>query len=55
MILNIFSNLWNSLTEFSNGCYDFIMNHYDEPFLWIILFGILLLIAYVAISNLANK
>ncbi len=55
MILNIFTEMWSKITEWSNQFYDFIMNHYDEPFLWIIIFAILLVIAYAAISNLGNK
>lgn len=55
MILSIFNDIWNKLTEITNEFYDFIMNHYDEPFLWITIFIILMVICYAAISNLANK
>ncbi len=55
MILNVFDNIWTSLTEWSNECYKFIMNHFDEPFFWIILAIILIAITFWAISDLANK
>jgi hypothetical protein len=55
MILNIFSDIWTKLTELSNKCYNFIMSNYDKPFFWLIIFSILLVISYYAISNLANK
>lgn len=55
MILSIFTDLWDKMKELSDKFYDFIMRNYSEPFFWIIIFGILLLVAYYAISNLANK
>lgn len=55
MIVNIFIDIWNKITELYEKFYNFIMQNYNEPFLWIILFGILLLIAYIAIANLTNK
>ena len=55
MILNIFSNIWNKLNELANEFYDFMMNNFDEPFLWIIILVFLLVISYGAISNMANK
>lgn len=54
-MLNIFNDIWNKLTELTNKFHDFIMNNYDEPFLWITILVVLLLITYWAISNLANK
>lgn len=55
MIANIFTNIWNKITELFGDFYDFIMKNYDKPFFWIILFAILLLIAYITIANLSNK
>ncbi len=55
MIANIFNDMWDKVVEFSDSCYDYIMRNYDQPFFWIIIFGVLLLIAYWAISNFANK
>lgn len=51
MILNI----WEKLNEFSDKCYNFVMAHYDEPFFWIIIFAVLLIIGYKAITAIANK
>ena len=55
MILNIFNNIWNKLTDFSDYCYDFIMDNFGNYFFWIIIFTILLIVAYIAISSFANK
>lgn len=55
MILDIFNDIWNSITKFVDDSHDFIMANYDEPFLWIIIFVVLLAICYGAISNMANK
>ena len=55
MILNIFNDIWNKLTEISNECYDFIMSNFDEPFLWIIILVVLIAISYGTIANIANK
>lgn len=55
MITNIFNDIWTQITNFFNNFYDFVMKNYDEPFFWIILFCLLLLIAYTAINTLANK
>ncbi len=55
MILNIFDDIWGKLTEFSNDCYDFIMDHYSDPVLWIVIVLVLIVITYGAISNIANK
>lgn len=55
MILNIFDDIWNKLTDISNNCYDFIMEHFDDPFFWIIIFVVLITICYVTISSIANK
>lgn len=48
-------SIWDSLKEISNNFKDFIMKNFDNPFFWIIIFGILLAIAIAAISNLADK
>lgn len=55
MTLNIFNDIWNNLLELSNKFTDFIVDNYNEPFLWITIFIILLLIGYLAISALGNK
>lgn len=55
MTLNIWNDIWTKLTDFSNDCYNYIMNHFDNPFLWIIIVVVLVAIGYGAISNLANK
>lgn len=55
MLANIFNDIWNEINKIFGDFYNFVMENYDEPFFWIILFGILLLITYIAISNLANK
>lgn len=55
MIVNIFMDIWNKIIEIFNDFYNFIMKNYNEPFLWITIFGIMLLIAYVTIANLTNK
>lgn len=55
MITSILTDIWDKITEISNNFYDFIMDNYTEPFMWIIIFAILLLVAYYAISNLGNK
>lgn len=51
MILSI----WDKVKGVSDDFYDFVMSHYDEPLFWIIIFGVLLLIAYFAISKFADK
>lgn len=48
-------NIWNSIVETVGKAEKFIVANYDEPFLWIIIFGVLLAIAYIAISKLADK
>lgn len=55
MILNIFNDIWSKLVELTNNFYDFIMNHFDDPFLWITIVVVLLVITYGLISNIANK
>lgn len=55
MTLNIFDDIFDWLKEVSDQFYRFVMDNYNEPFLWITIFGILLLIAVYGISNLANK
>lgn len=55
MNLNIFNNIWNQINKLSNDFYNFVMKNYDQPFFWIIIFCILLLIAYATINSLANK
>lgn len=51
MILNI----WDSLNKFSNDINKFIERHYDEPFFWITLFVVLLVIAVTTITKLGDK
>lgn len=48
-------SIWDTLKEVSNNCKDFIMENFDNPFFWIIIFGVLLAIGIMAISNLADK
>lgn len=48
-------SIWDSLKEISNDFKDFIMENFDNPFFWIIIFGVLLAIGIAAISNLADK
>ena len=48
-------SIWESSTELANNFNRFIENNFDNPFLWIVLFIVLLLIAVVTISNLADK
>ncbi len=55
MIASIFTDIWDKINQVFGDFYDFIMENYDKPFLWIILFGVLLLIAYATIANLTNK
>lgn len=55
MILDIFDDMWTKLNEISDSCYNFVMSHYDEPFLWLIIFVILLVVGYKAITAMANK
>lgn len=55
MILNIFDDIWTKITELADDFYDLIMENYDEPFLWIIIFVVLAVVAYSAISSLSNK
>ncbi len=55
MILSIFTDLWDKITQLSDKFYKFVMDNYTEPFFWIIIFGILLAVAYYAISSLSNK
>lgn len=55
MILNIFDDIWTKLNDLADNCYDFVMQHYENPFFWILIVGVIILICYSAISNLANK
>lgn len=55
MILDIFSDIWSGITNIFDELHDLVMTNYDQPFLWIIIFGVLLAICYAAISNMANK
>lgn len=55
MISDIFNDIWKWLNDFSGNIYDFIMENYNNPFLWIILLALLLFICLMAISNLASK
>lgn len=48
-------NLWDILTKWTNNAHKFIMKNYEEPLFWIIIFVVLLVIAYRAISALNNK
>lgn len=48
-------SIWDSIVELVGEAEKFIVANYDEPFLWITIFCVLLAIAYFAISNLANK
>lgn len=55
MITNITDDIWKTITDIFNSFEELIMNNYDEPFLWIAIFVILLVIAFTTISSLANK
>lgn len=48
-------SIWDDLLSFSDDVKDFIMNHYNEPFLWIAILVVLLFVAYFGISKLADK
>lgn len=51
MIISIMDNL----KQFVDNVNQYIGDHADEPFFWLILFAILLVIALLAISKLSNK
>lgn len=55
MTMNIFNDIWNSIVNLVNKFQDLIVEYQTEPLFWLILFIILLVIAYWAISSLANK
>lgn len=55
MILNVLDSIWNKLIEWTDYCHDYVVNHFDEPFFWIIIVAVLLVITYAAISNLGSK
>lgn len=48
-------SVWDSVVEISEQVEDFMIDNFDEPFLWIGIFVALLAIAYFGISKLANK
>lgn len=48
-------SIWDSLNEFSNDINKFITERADDPFFWIIIFAVLLIIAITAISKLGDK
>lgn len=48
-------SIWDSLVEISEKIEKFMVANYDEPFLWLIIFIVLLVVAYFGISKLANK
>ena len=48
-------SIWDSIVEIFDKVEKFMIKNYDEPFLWVTLFVVLMTIAYVTISSLANK
>lgn len=55
MTLDIFNNIWDGIKDVFDNFHDLVMSNYDQPFLWIAIFAILLVICYATISNIANK
>lgn len=45
----------DTLVEIAEKLEKFMEANYDEPFLWIGIFVVLLIVAYFGISKLANK
>ncbi len=55
MILNILNDIWNYLEDLSDNFYDFIMKNFEQPFLWIFIVIIFLVIFSWGISKFPNK
>ena len=53
MILSF--NIVNAITKWFNQFGDFIKDNYDEPFFWLGIFLVMLVICLWAISNLGEK
>lgn len=55
MVAGIFTNIWEGIKEFGDDAYNFIMNNYDQPFFWLIIFGVMLALGLFGISKFADK
>jgi len=52
MILNIFNNIWDKLNEWGNGIKDFFLENSRQPFLWLIIIVIGLIVFEFVYKNL---
>lgn len=55
MTMSIFNDIWNSIVNLFTKFQELITKYQTEPLFWLIIFAVLLVIAYLAISSLANK
>ena len=45
----------DKIKEFGDTAYQFVMNNYDKPLFWLIIFIIMVIISFAAIKDLADK
>lgn len=45
----------DKIKEFGDKAYSFVMNNYSNPFFWIILLIIMVVICFTAIADFGNK
>ena len=55
MTMNIFNDIWNFIVDLFTKFQDLITKYQTEPLFWLIIFAVLLVMAYLTISSLANK
>lgn len=45
----------DKIKEFGDAAYQFVMNNYNKPMFWLIIFIIMVIISFAAIKDLADK
>lgn len=45
----------DKIKEFGDAAYQFVMNNYNNPFFWIILLIVMVIIMFTAIKDLGSK
>lgn len=55
MILSIIDSIYKYLQDVADDLNRFVTNNYDNPFFWISIVVVVLLVTSYAISKLANK
>ena len=48
-------SIWDTIKDWVLEAEKYIERNADEPFLWLGIFGVLLAVCFLAISNLSNK